>query len=257
LFSDKQKNIHLKRKDENQIGRFMTNSLKFFDPNPENAPVETAIFMSGSGTNAEKILELWQLDKKQCSFRPVCLVTDRPDKSRTLELAKRFNIPAVAVDIFQFYQDNGASSISLKTEKGRQLRQQWTDKLRQALKPFPIKFAVFAGFVPLTNITNDFPCLNVHPGDLTCLQDEQRFLTGLHTLPVQKAILAGMESLRSTVILASTYSAAGAGMDEGLILGISEEVRIDWLGRSQEEYQQCYNLECCQSLPDTRVFLQD
>ena len=61
-------------------------------------------------------------------------------------------------------------------------------------------------------------------------------MTGLHTLPIQKAFLKGDEALRSCVIVACAYEEEGDGMDEGLIVGISEEVAIELKGKSREEW---------------------
>ena len=74
---------------------------------------------------------------------------------------------------------------------------------------------------------SDFPCLNVHPGDLTIIKDNQRLLVGLHTLPIETAILNNFSSLRTSVILAQPYIGIGGNMDSGHILGISGEVKID------------------------------
>ena len=48
---------------------------KVFFKKQENSPSKTAIFLSGSCTNAEKILELWKTEADTCEFNPVCLVT--------------------------------------------------------------------------------------------------------------------------------------------------------------------------------------
>ena len=70
------------------------------------------IFMSGSGTNAEKLLEspdhgkLWK-----CS----AIVTDRVKGCRAKEIAEKFRIPYILYDIFQFYKDHGLETISVAT----------------------------------------------------------------------------------------------------------------------------------------------
>ena len=44
---------------------------------------------------------------------------------------------------------------------------------------FLVSLGILAGFVPLTNLTSDFPCLNVHPADLTVTApDGRRLLAG-------------------------------------------------------------------------------
>lgn len=190
-----------------------------------------ALFISGSGSNAEKILE-FQQKKCNSSWKAVVIVTDNPLKSRATEIANKYNLPCVALDIRQFYNDRGESRVSIMSEKGRIIREEWTAELRRLLKPFNIDFGLLAGFVPLTNITTDYPCLNIHPGDLTVEDDERRILVGLHTIPVEIAILHGLLELRSSVIIAQSYSGAGGEMDSGPILGISTPVEIDFMGYS-------------------------
>ena len=197
-----------------------------------------AIFVSGSGTNAEKILDFWQ-QNDPCHYEPVCIVTDRPDRCRAEEIAKKYGLQLVAVDINDFYKSKGLTGISLATEEGRKTREEWTSALYEKIKPLNVDFGVFAGFIPLTNITDHFPCLNVHPGDLTvCEENGERILVGLHTVPVQKAFEMGLGFLRSSVIVACAYEDKGAGMDEGILVGISQEVAIDYLGKSEEYWLQ-------------------
>ena len=204
-------------------------SIKPLLPSNGHKLPHAAIFLSGSGSNAEHLL-MALADQATPSLEMMALVTDAPETSRARELGKKFKVPVIESDIRKFYSDNGESRVSLSTPKGQELRQVWTDGLRKKLKKLELDFAVFAGFVPLTNLTNDFPCLNVHPGDLTYTVAGQRVLVGLHTLPIERAILAGLTSLRSSVIIAQTYTGKGGEMDSGPVLGISGEVPIDFKG---------------------------
>lgn len=189
--------------------------------------------MSGSGANAERILEKWQAGDN-ASYRIEAIVTDRPETSRARLLAEQFGVPMIGHDIRAFYRARGERRISIATERGREIRAAWTDELRALLAPIGIEFGIFAGFVPLCNIAADFPCLNVHPGDLTVLRDGERHLVGLHTVPIERAILCGLRSLRSSVILVEPYIAGGGNMDAGPLLGLSPEVPIDLQGQSLE-----------------------
>ncbi len=191
-----------------------------------------AIFLSGSGSNAERIIEFQRQAGETAAFTIGALVTDRPQTSRARQLASQFNLPLVENDIGAFYRERGESRVSIATPAGRQLRTEWTDQLRRQLEPYHPDFGILAGFVPLTNLTADFPCLNVHPGDLTYLENGRRHLVGLHSLPVERAILADLDELRSSVILATPYSGAGDDMDSGPILGLSGPVAIDLQGQT-------------------------
>jgi len=182
-----------------------------------------AIFISGTGTNAEKVLEHRDTE----AWNPAVIVTDAPERSRAAEIATKFSLPLVALDIRKFYREHGETRISLQTARGQEIRELWTTELRRLLSEYQIDFAILAGFVPLTNITADFPCLNVHPGDLTVAPDGRRLLVGLHAIPVETAILHGHDALRSSVIIAQAYSGVGGEMDSGPILGISSAVPID------------------------------
>jgi len=127
--------------------------------------------------------------------------------------------------------------VTLATPAGQEAREAWTDELRRALAPYRLDFGIFAGFVPLTNLVGDFPCLNVHPGDLTYEQNGTRHLVGLHTVPIERAILAGLDHLRSSVIVVEPYAGGGDNMDAGLLLGISPKVPIDLGGKTVAEWR--------------------
>lgn len=206
-----------------------------FQP-PAARAARVAILMSGSGSNAERVIErLRACQPVLCEV--AALATDAPETSRARELGRRYDIPVVEHDIRRFYADHGETRVSIATPRGRELRERWTDGLRQRLAPHAPDFAIFAGFVPLTNLTNDTLCLNVHPGDLTERQDGRRILVGLHTVPIERAILAGLESLRSSVIQALPYT-GGDDMDNGPILGISAPVPVDLHGVRLETLQE-------------------
>lgn len=213
-------------------------AIPFFNVPHGQAP-HAALFMSGTGSNAERILERCRQAGGQCPLRPVVVVTDCPETSRAREIAAEFDLPLVENDIRAFYRARGLQRMTIQTDEGRAARQAWTDQIRAALEPFDVTFGVLAGFVPLTNLTADFPCLNVHPGDLTYVKDGRRHLVGLHTVPIERAILGGLDSLRSSVIVAQPYEGGGDNMDSGPILGISEAVSIDLDGYRLERLAAC------------------
>jgi folate-dependent phosphoribosylglycinamide formyltransferase PurN len=213
---------------------------------PDGTRSRAAIFLSGSGTNAEKILKEWQRNARK-QYDVVVLFTDKPQRSRARFLAEKYELPLVENDIREFYHQRGCNRVSLATEQGKQLREEWTDCIRRQLQDYTIDFALFAGFIPLTNITADFPCLNIHPGDLTYKKDGSRYLIGLHTIPIEKAILEGLGYLRSSVILASPYFVDESNMDSGPILGISKKVKVDLFGFSLSQLK-----SVAESRPSTR-----
>jgi folate-dependent phosphoribosylglycinamide formyltransferase PurN len=212
----------------------MTQSL--FD-RPLGRVPRAAIFLSGSGSNAIKLLEAISGPDKG-SWELAALVTDRPQKSAASRIAARFGFEdrLVELDIAEFYRQRGEPRVSLATPFCRRLRETWTNALRAELKPFAPDFGILAGFVPLCNIAADFPCLNVHPGDLTYERNGRRLLVGLHTIPIEMAIEEGLNFMRSSVIVAQPYRGDGADdMDSGPVLGVSRPVEIDFMGKSREE----------------------
>ena len=190
--------------------------------------------MSGSGSNAEKLLDFVRA-APDCKWKPSVIVTDAPENSRARIIAANYDLPLLELDIVKFYRDRGEARVTLMTEAGRKIRAEWTEKLRELLRPFPVNFAILAGFMPLTNITSDFPCLNIHPGDLTVEKNGKRLLVGLHTVPIETAILEGFAEIRSSVIIVQAYTGSGGEMDSGPLLGISTPVGIDFRDKSLDE----------------------
>lgn len=201
-----------------------------------------AIFLSGSGTNAEKLLEKRFCNESSShhSWEPSLLVTDRPKTSNARAIAKKYDLPLAEVSIYDFYRSRGLEKVTLATNEGRKAREEWTDLLREKISGYEIDFGLLAGFEPLCNIVEDFPCLNVHPADLTYEENGKRFFAGLHSVGVELAMLKGGGFLRSSVILVRPFSGAGGGMDAGHILGISGKVETIYDGHSIEELQKIF-----------------
>ncbi len=184
---------------------------------------KAVIFLSGGGSNAEKLLTSPSYGR---CWTCAAVVTDRPETSNAREIAERYGLELIEVDIFRFYKAHGLRKISIATEEGFAVRQLWTDALRKRLTHLHPDFGILAGFIPLTNIVADFPCLNIHPGDLTVEQEGRRLLVGLHDVPIRAALLAGHRFLRSSVIIATPFSPGAKEMDNGHILGISRRVPV-------------------------------
>ena len=203
--------------------------------------LQGAVFLSGSGTNAEKLLESCRKSGSSHKHWEACvIVTDRPKTSRAREIASKYGLPLVEAGIHDFYRSRGLEKVSLATEKARQVREEWTDLLREKLAPYRIDFGLLAGFVPLCNIVKDFPCLNVHPADLTYEENGKRAFAGLHSVGVELAMLKGGGFLRSSVILVEPFTGAGGGMDAGHVLGVSGKVEALYEGHSVEELQEIF-----------------
>ena len=184
----------------------------FFQTFPEKPAA--AVFLSGTGTNAAKLLEGWHSGAFN-GWTPRVLVTDKPETSRARALAEQYRLPLVEHDIAKFYHERGLEKIALTSERALQVREEWTGALIRLLMPYSVQFGILAGFVPLSNITCVLPCLNVHPGDLTLEEDGRRYLAGLQRLPVETALLRGHAHLRSSVIIAQAFTGGAKEMDSG------------------------------------------
>jgi folate-dependent phosphoribosylglycinamide formyltransferase PurN len=165
-----------------------------------------ALFMSGTGSNGIKVFEHEQR-LGDAPFYVSVVVTDNP-LSNAKQIADKYGREFVSSDIKAYYSENGL------------------DNVRQQLEQYAIDIGIFGGFEPLTNITADFPCINIHPGDLNYLKDGQRYLVGLHTVPIMRAIQEGLDKVRSSAIIATPYDFDGGDMDTGPLLGIGPELHI-------------------------------
>ena len=189
------------------------------------------IFMSGYGSNAEMLLNFSRNNPK-AEFEVVALVTDRPKQSRTYEIAEKYQLDVIELDIFEFYRNYGEEVINLATPKRVEIRELWTQELIKKIKNYSktIDFILLAGFEPLSNITQEYVALNVHPGDLTCEVNGERIYNGLGIKPLELAIIRGEKYLRSSVIIAQNFTGKDSDIDSGPILGISAPVVVDLCG---------------------------
>jgi len=199
----------------------------------EGRKAQVAAFMSGSGTNVQRVLEYEEMLGDKSPFHVSVIVTDRPKTSNARKIWSEWtekwgagSIQFVAHDIKKFYAKRGERKVSIRTQKGQEIREQYTKTLSAMLEDCTIDFAVFGGFVPLTNITDDFPCLNVHPGDLSHIVDGKKTLGGLHEVPIQAALDEGLDYVRSSVILAVRYTGVGEDMDTGPLIALGPKMLI-------------------------------
>lgn len=189
--------------------------------------------MTGSGTNVRALLRQEEDLRRKPGTSPyqvVVLVTDNadPKECKAREIAAQSgNIPVVELDIREFYRKRGEKRVTVATPPGRRIREEWTRELLGLIRSYGAEIGAFGGFVPLTNLCADLPCINIHPGDLSVLQEGKRYLVGLHTIPIKRAILSGRGELRSSTILATPYTEK-LEMDEGPVLMISEPLALEF-----------------------------
>lgn len=184
-------------------------------------PVKTAIFMSGSGTNAVKLLDHEQMlrDRDGSSpFQVVAIFTENKDEgNNSKKISKQYGLPTQLHDFQDFLRSN---RVDRKDIDGRV---PYFESVVSSLAPYKVELVVFAGYELLvTPPILSYPIVNVHPGDLSVRDvSGNAVYTGLASIPIKKAILAGDEELRSSTHLIT------ADTDQGPPLLVSRPIKIE------------------------------
>lgn len=178
--------------------------------------MKVACFMSGSGTNVRRIIEHQLKLKKErgrSPFKVVVIFTDN-SKSNARVIGEEYEISVELNDIELFY--NG------RNIRGRSIREEYDKKTLDLIRSYDIDLIVLGGYawVVTRPLISNYTIVNVHPADLSVVENEKRKYIGLHHKPAMKAILAGEKSLHSTTHLVTE------DLDMGPILIISKPLRI-------------------------------
>lgn len=184
---------------------------KLYDP--KNGPMRLAIFMSGSGSNAVKILETYSSQESRggATFIPVFVFTDNPE-SNAKKIADRFNVQFKLNSISDFYSRRNVSLRDMDTRK------EYDSEQIPDLKDLNADAIALAGYdwVVSPNICNRFVVGNVHPGDLRVIgENGKRKYFGLAWIPSAKAILNGERKVHTSVHLVTSE------LDGGPLLAVS------------------------------------
>jgi len=186
---------------------------------PTGKSMRLAIFMSGSGTNAKKIIERYLQDMGRgfAPFRPVLIFTDNPD-SKAERIATQdyktsgLEIAIVTNPIREFYAKRGAKLAD------RSIREMYDKEQADMLQDHGIDAIALAGYdwVVSPILCDFFNIVNVHPGDLRVVDENgKRKYFGLAWVPSAKAILDGKNYVHTSVHLVTSE------LDGGTLLGIS------------------------------------
>lgn len=198
------------------------------EPEPIYAPEEgrrmrVACFMSGSGTNARKIIERslrpdsrYEVELVFTDVRDDRLRRSGEKRCRAKEIAEEHGIAYECVDIRDFYRSRGVRRTDLS------LRPEFDRIVVERIEPHGIDVIALAGYMSI----NTEPLLeryggrmlNVHPADLSIMDGGDRKYVGMHA--VRDAILGGEGELR-----ASTH-VVRERVDYGEVLLISEPVPV-------------------------------
>ena len=186
--------------------------------------MRVACFISGSGTNAKKIIERSQ--QFGSSYRVELIFTDVKDETfdreekkacRALDIAKEYGIAYECVDIMDFYRSHGHAS-----KKDLSLRPDFDKQIVAVIEKHRIDLIALAGYMSITTRPlldrYDGRIINVHPADLTILEDGERKYIGIHT--VRDAILSGEREIRATTHVVRER------VDNGEILVLSKPVTV-------------------------------
>ena len=184
---------------------------------PSGGQMRVAAFISGSGTNLEKIIghqRRLEGDKGRAPFAVAVIFTDNY-KSRACEIGAAHDLPVVVRDIAAFYQRRG------KPRNDLSIRPEYDAMTVEVLRPFGARFAAFAGYMSVASpvLVNAYFGVNVHPADLSVEVDGKRRWVGGHA--VRDAIRAGEKTVAS-----STHVVENS-VDGGRLMLISEPLNVE------------------------------
>ncbi|MBC8224865.1 formyl transferase [Candidatus Bathyarchaeota archaeon] len=188
-----------------------------------DAQMRVACFVSGSGTNARRIIE--RSLEEDSRYEVSLIFTDVRDdvlrksgekRCRAKDIADEYGISYVCEDIRDFYRERGVKRTDLS------LRPEFDRLVVEKLAPHGVDLVALAGYMSITTrpLLDAYQgkMVNVHPADLSIMEGNERKYVGIHV--VRDAILAGERALR-----ASTH-VVREKVDHGEVLVVSEPVPV-------------------------------
>jgi len=181
--------------------------------------MRVAAFMSGSGTNITRLLELesrLRSREGKSPFEVVFIFSDRSDGTCAgEEIALEHAIPYFSYDIRAFHQSRSLPR-SVKTSQGLEARRHYDRVPKTLVRAFEIDVVALGGYMSYTTLNR---CVNVHPADLSIRTPEGfRKYVGDHA--VSKALEAGETSIRASTLWTDE------GIDSGPLLMVSEPLPV-------------------------------
>lgn len=200
-----------------------------FDPQAQGRPMRVAGFMSGSGTNLIRLIELQTelaAEPQGSPFRVEFIFSDRSDgQCRGEAIALEAGIPYFSYDIRRFHARRGLKR-SVVGQEGLAARREYDQVAGRLLKAFGVDLIALGGYMSFITFTG---CINVHPADLAVQNPNgSRRLVGDDA--VLDAIVDGQTELRSSTILTDL------GVDSGPLLMVSQPLPVE-LDRPLDELQ--------------------
>jgi folate-dependent phosphoribosylglycinamide formyltransferase PurN len=181
--------------------------------------MRVAAFLSGSGTNILKLLDVennLRAKEKVPPFEVVFVFTDRSDGTCLGErIAYERGIPYISYDIRTFHKIRGLKRTTA-TPEGLSARTEYDRVAATMVKAFDIDVIALGGYMSYLTLDR---CVNVHPADLSILTpDGERKYVGDRA--VLDAISAGERVLRSSTIWTDQ------GVDTGPLLMVSPPLEV-------------------------------
>ena len=194
-----------------------------FDPEKRGLPMRVAAFMSGSGTNIVRLIELEKALRAKVGASPfevIFIFSDRSDGSCHGEkIAYETDVPYFSYDIRSFHRLRGLKR-TVVTADGLSARKEFDRVADTLIKAFEIDVIALGGYMSYITLNR---CVNVHPADLSVLTpDGRRKYVGDHA--VLDAISGGETLLRSSTLWTDQ------GVDTGPVLMVSEPLEVELPG---------------------------
>jgi len=184
-----------------------------YDPNLHGSRMTIVCFVSGSGTNYQKIVERDpNHDYVVFTNRPGCGGADkaRANNHIVIELS---HLPYLAAAKGKYGSMNIPRNCPERVKYEQDVWQLIEDKIKK--NPDLICLAGYDQWLTDWSVGKYFPkILNVHPGDTT------KGYSGLHWIPTAKAILSGDKEIRTTLFIVDK------GEDTGPVLAQSRPLPI-------------------------------
>ncbi|MBI2142236.1 hypothetical protein HYU15_01950 [Candidatus Woesearchaeota archaeon] len=194
-------------------------------------PLRIAAFMSGSGTNLRRIIEL-QKRLNDALFQVVVIFTDTKDEEKCSagKIAEEYNIPLIVNDIMDYYRAKGHA-----TKKDMRIREEYDAETATAIAKHDVDLVALCGYMSIVTfpVYSRFLTLNVHPADLTKLDSSGRrvYAGCMGAGCIRQAIISGDSEVRSTVHVVN------GELDGGPVVALSPPLKVEFGidGHSSEE----------------------
>ncbi|MGD2141849.1 MAG: formyltransferase family protein [Candidatus Bathyarchaeota archaeon] len=187
--------------------------------------MRVACFVSGSGTNARKIIE--RSLESNSRYEVVLIFTDVRDdrynrdgkkRCKARDICDEYGLAYECEDIRDFYRSKGRNS-----RRDLALRPEFDARVVDKIAAYDIDLIALAGYMSITTQplleTYNGRMVNVHPADLSIMKGLERKYVGIHV--VRDAILAGEREIRSSTHVVREK------VDQGELLIISEPIPVD------------------------------